>query len=120
MCRKAGANSEFDHLLVQDRQDAGKTRADGAGVTIGFAAELGRAATKNFRLREQLGVNFESNDGFVFHGNLKIGPFLMPRRRLLIGVRYAKDCRFVERLADDLQSDGKTGCIETTGEGKGW
>jgi hypothetical protein len=43
-----GANSELDDATIDDRQDAGKAGAHGAGVMVGGHAKFGRTATKIF------------------------------------------------------------------------
>ncbi len=67
MGRQPGPDREIDDFFVEHRQDSGKTGANRTGVFIGCATELGRTATKNFRLGEQMGVNFQSDDALVFH-----------------------------------------------------
>jgi hypothetical protein len=48
MGREAGFDGELYNLLVQYRQHAGKTGADGAGVGIRLCPESRGAAAKDF------------------------------------------------------------------------
>src|SRR5581483_648792 len=63
--RQSGPDRELDDFFVEHRQDAGKAGAHRAGVVIGRRAEAGRAAAEDFRLGENLGVDFQADDGLV-------------------------------------------------------
>ena len=61
-----GAAGHFDDALVQDGKSAGQAEADGAGVGVGGVAEAGGAGAEDFCFGEELGVDFEADDGLVF------------------------------------------------------
>jgi hypothetical protein len=61
-----GAAGHFDDALIQHRKRAGEAEADGAGVGVGGVAEAGGAGAEDFCFGEELGVDFEADDGLVF------------------------------------------------------
>ena len=74
--RKSRPNREFHRFLVQNRQDAREPHAHRTSVLVRGLAELGRAAAEDFRFGQELGVNFETNHGFIVHRSYKLGFFL--------------------------------------------
>src|SRR6266581_437636 len=50
---------------VQNRQRSGQTEANRTRVDIGRLAELGRAGAEKFRVRKELSVTLQPNNGFV-------------------------------------------------------
>ena len=137
--RAVGSQACFDcklnDLFVEHRQNSRKSGAYRAGVLIRFATELGRTTAEDLRLCEQLGVNFESNDRFVFHKVrtsrmrriensasefppliLELWLLLVPWGRLLVLMRDAEDCRFIEVFANQLDADGHAILVEAAGE----
>ncbi len=58
----------LDHRLVQRRQDTGHAEADRADVRVRRCMEIVLAAAKHFGSRTDLDVDFQSDDGFEFHG----------------------------------------------------
>lgn len=71
--RKARAHGKFEDFLVQDRQDPGQAEAYRAYVGVGFRTERCLAAAENLRRGAEFRVDFQSDDGFVFHAS--ISPF---------------------------------------------
>jgi hypothetical protein len=65
---QAGPNGKLDDFLVQYGQDSGKSQANRAGIFIGVFSEASRAAAKYFGVRQELGVDFKTDDRFVVHG----------------------------------------------------
>ncbi len=60
-----GPHRELDDAAIEHRQHAGHAEADRTGVVVGGSAEGGRAATEDFRRRQQLGVHLEPDDALV-------------------------------------------------------
>src|SRR5271167_2385482 len=65
MRRDTHANSQFDGMAVEDRQDARHRHADWADVFIGAAREGGRAPAEKFGFGQQMSMDFESDYSFV-------------------------------------------------------
>jgi hypothetical protein len=63
---KRGAHGHFDGTFVQDGESAGQAEAHRADVGVWRVAEAGRAPAEDFRPGEELDVDFEADDGFVF------------------------------------------------------
>ena len=63
------AQCKLNGALVDDRQHARHTRANRADchIWLGSGGIDHRASAKHLGARRHLSVNFESNDGFVFH-----------------------------------------------------
>src|SRR5262249_16995117 len=59
--------AELDGAPVQDRQRTRQAEADRAHLGIGRSAEPRAAATENLRLREELRVNFQTDDRLERH-----------------------------------------------------
>ena len=62
-------DGKVEHFLIEDRQHAGQAQADRADVGIRFGAEFSAAAAENLCLRFQFDVDFQADNGFVFHYN---------------------------------------------------
>jgi hypothetical protein len=60
----------FHHHAVEDRQYAGHAQAYGAGVGIRRRAERGGTSAEDFAFGQELGVDFQPDNGFVVHGIL--------------------------------------------------
>ena len=58
--------------LFSTGKTPGKPAQTGQVFCVGLAAKLGRTAAEDFRLGEQLSVNFETDDAFVFHDDNKL------------------------------------------------
>ena len=65
------AGRHLDDALVQDRQRAGQAEADRAGVGVGSVAEARGAGAEDFRFGQELGVDFEADDGLVLGQHLR-------------------------------------------------
>ena len=65
-----GQRGELDGALVEDGQGSGQAEANGADVGVGRGAEAVGAAAECLGLGEELDVDFESDDGFVFGENV--------------------------------------------------
>src|SRR6185437_2720610 len=74
---------ELDRLPVQHGQRSGKSETDGADVRVRLAAVLVPAAAEGLRLRQQLNVDLESNDGLVFSDHLGCKTGKSRHRRIL-------------------------------------
>ncbi len=71
--RPRGAERELDGPSVQDRQRSWKAQTDGARVRVRRIAEGRLARAEQLGPRQQLRVDFESDDGFVnFHGETPV------------------------------------------------
>ena len=70
--RQRHAQAVLDRLLVEHRQRARHARAHRAdgGVGRGLGGVHQRAGAEHLGLRLKLGVDFQSDDGFVSHGSL--------------------------------------------------
>ena len=78
--RHAGLDRVFYNLAVEDRKRAGQTHADRADMSVGFCAEVGRAAAKNFGPGFQLDMNFQTDDHFIFRSKCRhLDSFLSDR-----------------------------------------
>jgi hypothetical protein len=64
---EAHPQCELDDFLVEHGQHPGHPRADGAGMAVRGGAEFRRAAAEDLRVREELGMDFQADDRFVFH-----------------------------------------------------
>ena len=74
---QAQLDGRFHHLAVEHRQRAGHAQTDGAGVGVGRGAERGGAAAEDLALGVHLGVDFQPDHGFKFHGcsrGVRVGP----------------------------------------------
>jgi len=65
--RERHLHGVFHDFLVEHGQDARHSQTNGAGVAVGGRAEFGGTGTENFCFREQLGVDFQPDDGFKIH-----------------------------------------------------
>ena len=65
--RQGHLHHELHDLLVEDGQNPGHPEADGAGVGVGRRPELRGAAAEDLRLREELGMDLQPDDRFIFH-----------------------------------------------------
>ena len=65
-----GQRGELDGALVEDGQGSGQAEASGTDVGIRRGAEAVGAAAECLGLGEELDVDFESDDGFVFRENV--------------------------------------------------
>ena len=63
-------------LAVEYRQHPGHAQADRADMGVGGGAELGGAAAEDFGGGFQLGMDFQSDDGFELHGVFRSSSFL--------------------------------------------
>ncbi len=61
--RERGVDRVVDRAAVQDRKGAGQTETDRADVRVRRRAERSAAAAEDFRLRLQLRVDFQSDNG---------------------------------------------------------
>ena len=57
----------IDRFSVQHGEHSGHAETNGANVRVRLGTELRAAPTKDLGLRQQLGVNFETDDRFVVH-----------------------------------------------------
>jgi hypothetical protein len=62
---KAHFDSKFYCFFIEPGQGAGMTQRDGADMCIGFSAEGGAVAAKQFCAGQQLGMDFQSHYYFV-------------------------------------------------------
>ena len=69
---RSGGQPQLDgrlhHLAVEYRQGTGHAQADRAGVGVGRGAERGGAAAEDLTQGFHLGVDFQPDHGFEFHG----------------------------------------------------
>ena len=92
---QAGADRLADAFLVDHRQHAGHRGIDQRDVAVGLAAEFGRGAGKQLRVRGDLGVHLHADDdlpvagcafdefrGFALHVH---GDVLLPFKSRVIG-----------------------------------
>ncbi|GAA3043763.1 hypothetical protein GCM10020000_23980 [Streptomyces olivoverticillatus] len=63
--RQADLHGRLDGDAVDDREGAGQAEAGGAGLRVGFGAQLGRAPTEHLGLGAELDVHLEAHDGLV-------------------------------------------------------
>ena len=68
--RVPGAHAELDRPAVQHRQRPGHAEADGTDVGVRRRAEARAAAAEDFRLRQELRVDFQTDDRLEGHGML--------------------------------------------------
>ncbi len=61
-----GEGGELNGAAVEDGQRTGEAEADGADVGVGRRAEFVGAAAEGLGLGEELDVDLEADDGFVF------------------------------------------------------
>ena len=65
--RQSRAHRKFKDLFIQHRQDPRKAEAYRAYIGIRLCAERGLAAAENLRGRAKFRMDFQSDDGFIFH-----------------------------------------------------
>src|ERR1700727_2185321 len=65
---KAGAHRLADAFLVDDRQHARHRRIDQRDMAVRLAAELGRGAGEQLRVRDDLGMDFQADHHFPVAG----------------------------------------------------
>ena len=63
--RRRGQHRKLHRLLVQHRQRAGQSQAYRTDIGVRRIAKAGRAAAEDLGLRQQLDVDFESDDRLV-------------------------------------------------------
>src|SRR5262245_27414755 len=66
---KPNSYSQFNSFFIQNWQRARLTRADRTDITIRLRGDRidNFTSTKHFGLGKQFSMDFESDDGFVFH-----------------------------------------------------
>ena len=72
--RGRGEDGELHRALVQHRQSTRHSQAHRTDIGVGRIAEVRRAAAKDLSLRQQLDVDFQSDDRFVL-GTRRNGSF---------------------------------------------
>ncbi len=79
--RQGDAQAVLDGALVDDGQDAGHAGADRADGDVGLrhGGIDDAAGAEHLRAGIQLGVDFQSDDGFVFHGHGRLDQRAMAR-----------------------------------------
>src|SRR5215212_9861256 len=67
--RQPDTDRQFNRLFIEDGKCARLTCANRTDIAIRFRVDRvdNFTATKHFRFCEQFSVDFESDDGFVFH-----------------------------------------------------
>lgn len=60
-------HGEFHDAAVEHRKDAGHSEAHGAGVSVGSGTEGRGTPAENLAPGEELSMNLQADDGFVFH-----------------------------------------------------
>ena len=97
---EAGADGLPDALLVDHRQHAGHGRIDERHVRIGFAAERGRGAGKELRLRRHLSMDLHADDDLPVAGCALDQPRLRRRsahRHVPLAVRFRSSSALAAR-----------------------
>jgi hypothetical protein len=60
-------DGKFHGLPVHHRERPRLTGTDGAGLRVRFFPKCGGAPTEYFRPGQELGMDFQANNGFIFH-----------------------------------------------------
>ena len=66
-----GAHGHFHGALVQHGESSRQTKAHRADVGIRRVAKAGGAAAEDFRLGQELDVDFQTDDGLVFREHFR-------------------------------------------------
>ncbi len=65
--RKSRSHGVLHHALIEHRESTRQAQAHRTDVRVGWSAKAGAAAAEDLAVREELRVDFKSDDGFVIH-----------------------------------------------------